>query len=182
GGMKGDRIESYLRTHERVFRELEAAARCTQCDWQMDDRISAEGISLVMEEIQQCRWLAAALKYRVRAKLAEGKIDEALAGIRTGMTLGRHVGEGPTLIVHLVGIAIESVFLGELMQVMQTPGSPNLYRALSLLPSPFLRNDVMIEGEQRMMEGTLGIGAIRGRHVTHDEAIKVLARLADMEH
>ncbi len=181
-GLKGDKVDAYLRAHERVFREIENATRCNQCDWQMEDRINAEGISFVMEEIQQCRGLAAALKYRVRAKLAQGKVDDALRDIRLGITLGRHVGEGPTLIVHLVGIAIESVFLGEIAQVMQTPGAPNLYRALSLLPSPFFRNDVMIEGEQRMLEATLGIGAIRGRHVRHDDAVHVLGRFADLEH
>src|SRR5262249_48178110 len=153
--LKGKEIDEYIDAHRNVWRSLEAASNAERCDWQMERRLDTDGVGFMMEEIQRCRGLAAALRYRIRWALGRGDIDAALHDIRIGMTLGRHVGDGPTLIVHLVGVAIESVFLGELTQVMQMPGAPNLYRALSLLPSPFYRNDLVMEGEQRMMESTM---------------------------
>jgi hypothetical protein len=180
--LKGKEIEQYIDAHKHVWRALEAATAADHCDWQIERGLDMSGINTLTEEVQRCRGLAAALRYRIRWSLGRGDLDAALRDIRTGIVMGRHVGEGPTLIVHLVGIAIESIFLGELTQVMQAPGAPNFYRALAMLPSPFFRNDGVIDGERRMMEATLGIGSIRGRTVSHEEAVRVLARLADQDH
>jgi hypothetical protein len=179
--LKGKEIEEYIEAHKHVWRALEAAAAADHCDWQIERGLDMNGMNTLTEEVQRCRGLATALRYRIRWSLGRGDLDAALRDIQTGMTMGRHVGEGPTLIVHLVGIAIESVFLGELAQVMQTPGTPNFYRALAMLPSPFLRNDAMIDGERRMMEAMLGIGSVRGRLVSQEEAIKVLTHFARLE-
>lgn len=177
--LKGKQIEEYLEAHKHVFRSLDAATLADHCDWQMVRRFDAEGMGYVMEDIQRCRGLAAALKYRIRWSLGRGDIDAALRDVRTGMTMGRHIGEGPTLIMHLVGVSIESIFLAELVQVIQTPGAPNFYRALTLLPQPFFRTDAVIDGEQRMMEATFRVNGIRTLPPTQEQALAVLITFAD---
>ncbi len=60
---------------------------------------------MLLPEIQKMRELARMLKLRCRLHIAEGKLDEALHDVQIGFTMGRHVGEGPTLIQSLVGMA-----------------------------------------------------------------------------
>ena len=52
------------------------------------------------------------------------------------------MGEHPTLIGDLVGIAIASIAIGPLEEMLSQPVCPNLYWALTNLPSPLVSMDV----------------------------------------
>jgi hypothetical protein len=58
------------------------------------------------------------------------------------------MGEHPTLIGDLVGIAIAYVAIGPLEEMLEQPGSPNLYWALTNLPNPLVPLDRGTEGER----------------------------------
>jgi hypothetical protein len=62
--------------------------------------------------------------------------------------LARHMGEHPTLIGGLVGIAIAYVTIAPLEELIQQPGCPNLYWALTNLPSPLVSLDKGFQGER----------------------------------
>ncbi len=51
---------------------------------------------------------------KARVEIAEGKSDEAIRTIETGVAFARHVAEGPFLINGLVGIAIANHMLATL--------------------------------------------------------------------
>jgi hypothetical protein len=71
---------------------------------------------------------------------------------QTGLSLGRDVGNAPTLIHYLVGVAICQVMLGEIEEWMQRPGSPNLYWALTHLPAPMIDMRKSLQGERLMVD------------------------------
>ena len=62
--------------------------------------------------------------------------------------MARHLGEHPTAIGNLVGIAIAAVTIAGLDEMLEQPGCPNLYWALTNLPKPLIRIDKGMEGER----------------------------------
>jgi hypothetical protein len=61
------------------------------------------------------------------------------------------MGEHPTLIGDLVGIAIAYVTIAPLEEMLEQPGCPNLYWALTNLPSPLVSLERGLEGERMFM-------------------------------
>lgn len=150
-----DKLRSFTFLYSSAFRELEAGAKCKDCDWGTMQRIQDEGIGLLLPEVQQLREIAWAIRARARLNTAEGKYEQALRDIQTGITMGHHVGHGSTFIQYLVGVAITSMFLNELEQVLQLENCPNLYWSLTALPRPLVDIRKAIEGEFRSLEKTI---------------------------
>ena len=67
-----------------VLSQVDRAARLDNPDWQVLLKLKAEGIELLLPEVQQIRGLARALQVRFRAEIAQGRFDDA---IRTAKTM-----------------------------------------------------------------------------------------------
>jgi hypothetical protein len=145
-----DEARKLLAANRQVLDDLELAARRERCDWELPLR-ERDFASLLLPEIQMTRSLARLLSVQIRLDLAEGRTDRALHGIQTGFALARHVAEGPTLVNGLVGIAIGQIMDARLEELIQQPGSPNLYWALTALPSPLIDLRKAIETEANMI-------------------------------
>jgi tetratricopeptide (TPR) repeat protein len=131
-----------------ALRLADWAARLDTPDWQILLELKAEGYRLLLPDLQQLRDLAKALKVRCRAELAQGRFDEAIRTIKTMLALGRHLGQHPTLIGNLVGLAVVRLAMDTLEEMVQQPGCPNLYWALTDLPSPILSVRMGVRGER----------------------------------
>lgn len=131
------------------FHELELAARRSRCEWQLP--IESEGFNLRLEELSALRHLARALAGQARLQIAEGRIDEALRTIQTGMAMSRHLAEGGTLIHTLVGNATAELMTMWLSELLQRPAAPNLYWALTVLPQPFIDARPALEQERNTL-------------------------------
>ena len=94
--------------------------------------------------------LAGALKVRFRAEVALGRFDDAIRTAKTMFAMSRHLGEHPTLIGNLVGIVVANAAIGPLEEMLEQPGCPNLYWALTNLPHPLVPLDKGMEGERVM--------------------------------
>ena len=77
-----------------------------------------------------------------------GRFDDAIRTAKTMFAMSRHLGEHPTLVGNLVGIAIANVAIGPLEEMLEQPGCPNLYWALTNLPSPLVSLEKGMEGER----------------------------------
>jgi hypothetical protein len=88
--------------------------------------------------MQILRDFARLLGLRARLEMAEGQFDKAVYTLQTGFALARHLDEAPTLLCDLIGIAIASVMSNQIEDMIQLPGAPNLYWALTDLPRPFI--------------------------------------------
>src|SRR5262249_4662427 len=95
------------------------------------------------------------LQVRFREEIAQNRFDDALVTAKTMFAMSRHMGEHPTLIGDLVGIAIAFVAIGPLDEMTERPGCPNLYWALTYLPAPLVTLDRGVEGERLLIDAEL---------------------------
>ncbi|MEN6458769.1 MAG: hypothetical protein ABFC63_07540 [Thermoguttaceae bacterium] len=117
-----------------VFADMERAARFESCDWELPIR-EANYFEMLLPEVQFCRQYARFLAARAHLQIAEGRYEEAVHTLQVGFAEARDVAAGHTLINSLVGITIAGMMSHEIQQMMQQPDAPNLYWALSAMPS-----------------------------------------------
>ena len=129
-----DEIRRTLYALQHAVRYLELAARREDCDWQLPWR--TEGPSMLLPGLSKLRDLARLLALKARLEIAEGQYDEALRTLQTGLAMARHTAEAPTLIHGLVAIAVADPMLDRVEELLQAPGAPSLYWALTALPRP----------------------------------------------
>jgi hypothetical protein len=138
-----------------ALRAADRAARMEKPDWQILLQLKAEGLNLLLPDLQKMRQLAAALQQRFREEVAQGRLDDAIRTAKTMFALSRHVGEHPCVIGDLVAIAIATITLGPLEEMLEQPGCPNLYWALTNLPNPLISLSKGLEGERIMIRSEL---------------------------
>jgi hypothetical protein len=138
-----------------ALRLADRAARLDKPDWQILLRVKTDGIGLLLPDVQKIRALAAALQERFRDENAHRRFDDSLRTAKTMFAMSRHMGEHPTLIGDLVGIAIAFVAIGPLEEMLEQPGCPNLYWALTNLPNPLVSTDKGLEGERVLIDSEL---------------------------
>ncbi|HEV8059744.1 MAG TPA: hypothetical protein VGP68_07715, partial [Gemmataceae bacterium] len=124
-------------TNSGQLRELDLGARREYCDWDLTTRMRTEGIRLLLPDMQAFRELSKLLALRTRFYIADRQYDKAVTSLQTGMALARHIGEAPLLIGLLVAVSGAEGQLAEIETLIQAPGAPNLYWALTDLPRPF---------------------------------------------
>jgi hypothetical protein len=140
-----------LRDYGRfALSQADWAARLDHPDWQVLLKLKADGIEVVIPEVQAMRSLMRALQVRFRAEIARGRFDDAIRTAKTFFAMSRHLGEHPTLVGDLIGMAIARVAIVHLEKMLVQPGCPNLYWALTNLPSPLIPLDKGMDGERVM--------------------------------
>jgi hypothetical protein len=130
---------------------LEQGARSKYCDWQLPFH-QVPFYRILLPDAQQSRSYARLLAVKARHEIAQGKFDDAVTTFQTNFALGRNVAEGETLINGLIGIAICNVMFPQITDFVQQPGSPNLYWALTALPSPLIDMRKALEVESNGVE------------------------------
>lgn len=120
------------------------------CDWGFRHR--TEGFSLSLGDMQEMRELSRWINLKVRLDTEEGRIPEALSGLKTGLGLARDIGRSDCLIQSLIAVVCAEASLDALEFLVQKPGTPNLYWALATLPNPLLDLAGATEAEATMLE------------------------------
>jgi hypothetical protein len=143
-------VREKVGAYKYIYKELATAGRRRDCDWQLEGR--PEGIGLLLPEIQGYRSLARVLVVKARLEMADGKFDQAVETLRTGYSLGRNIAQGPSVIHYLVGAAIMEMMNRRVEELIQLPGSPNLYWSLSVLPRQVADIDRLLHDELEMVE------------------------------
>jgi hypothetical protein len=131
-------VQELLDAFRPALSLAEQAARQDHCDWELPPLTIQTLELLPMNEVQSLRELTQVLSIQMRLHLAEGRLDKAVQTMQIGLALARDMGNGPTLIHSLVGLAIEAIVLGRLEEIMQRPETPNFYWPLSALPTPLI--------------------------------------------
>ncbi len=137
---------------DNSLKEMDLAARMSHCDWQLNHRLTSEGIGLLLPELQGFREKARLLQLRTRFQMLKGDYDQAIYTLQTSFQMGRDVADGPTLIHALVGIAITRSMMGELELLLQKEDAPNLYWALTDLPRPYISLRKQFQAERAFFD------------------------------
>ncbi len=142
-----DKKYAWLTESNDLSEQLELAARCDSCDWEVTLRDHPDFLSVFRPRLELSRNLARILSVRVRLEILDGKYDEAIRTFQTGYALARHAAHGPTVIQCLVGTAISGVMSRQVEDFIQQPDAPNLYWAVATLPRPLIDFRPGWEGE-----------------------------------
>lgn len=178
--LSGRELTEYLKPYQTTFKVADYAARYDRCDWQRENQLSGEGLFSMLPDIQQHRELARMLDLRVRLAAVENRFEDATIALKTGLQHAKHIGETPSLLQLLVGIALANIQLKRIEDVIQRPESPNFYWALSSLPRPFINPRPGLDGEEAFLKSILpGIQAIESGVVTADQATQAIESLAN---
>lgn len=168
-------VREFLAAYSRVFEEVERAATRESCDWEMTERLRTSGIGTVIDEVQPSREVTRVLALRIKLELAENRFQDAARSLQTGFQMTRHVGEAPTLIQMLVGLALSAIYLERVEEMIARPGSPNLYWALTGLPRPFINPRAPFEGEEMVFETMFpGFEKLNRGPLSNEEAYRIV--------
>jgi hypothetical protein len=159
-----------------ALRQADWAARLDTPDWQVLDRVQTEGRDLRLPELGPLHVLATALQVRFRAEVAGGDIDDAIRTAKTMFALARHLTENPTLAANLEGLSVADLALATLEEMVQQPGSPNLYWALTELPCPLVDLRKGVQGDRVRAEADLRL-LREDAAMPEEELEKVLGRI-----
>lgn len=136
----------------RPLGDVDEGARQLTADWQIWFNLREDGIGTLLPEVQKMREHATTLKIRMRYEIATGDIEKALYTSRTFHGLATAFEAHPTLIGFLVGIAIESINLEALLELIQQPNCPNLYWSFTEIPAKVLDNRLASSAERLLVE------------------------------
>ena len=148
------KMEAFLTAYRDLLAEVDDSARRTNCDWHTE-KLKAEDVSRLLPSIQGNRESIRIVSLRCRMELGEKKYADALRSLQTGFQMGKHVGEGSTLIEFLVGQAMASVMIGRVEDWIGRADSPNLYWSFTTLPKPFINPRLALDGEVRFQDSSL---------------------------
>ncbi len=136
--------------------EIDQAARRTYAEWEYLERMKEQGMALMLPDLNGIIILAELVQIRARLAVMEGNHDRALHHLQTGLAMAQHLNDAHILICSMTGMAIAKNMLKIVEEFIQTPKAPNLYWALTDLPSPFLDFRQAYAGDRLAIEYLLG--------------------------
>jgi hypothetical protein len=147
--------EKLLRYGGSALRQADWAARLDTLDWQILRHVQTEGMDLPLPELGLLHLLGPALQVRFRAEVAAHRFADAVSTAKTMLALARHLGEHPTEAANLMGLSVAHLALGTLEEMVQQPGCPNLYWALTDLPCPLVDLRKGLQGDRAQVAADL---------------------------
>jgi hypothetical protein len=169
-----DQLRDYGR---HALRQADWSARLATPDWQMVQHVQGEGLDVQLPEVGQLSILASALRVRFRAEVAGRHFNDAVRTAKTMLALGRHLGEYPAGVANRLGLAVAHLAFDSLEEMVQQPGCPNLYWALTDLPGPLVEVRKGVQGDCTLVAAELRL-IQGGVPMTEEQVEKVVARLS----
>ena len=164
----------------RFYHELKRAAFRRTADWEypIGEKPFEE---ILLPDVQWGRgFVGYGLSVWIRYHIAHGHIDEAREGILVGLANSRHYGRSPFVITQLVCVAIDSMILDRLEELLSQPECPNMYWALTVLPRPLIDISPSVEMQERFLEMTVeGLNNL-DRLETEDQWSQLVRRVLRM--
>jgi hypothetical protein len=138
-----------------ALEQADWAARLDTCDWQLLRHVQSEEMDLLQAELGRLQILAMALQVRFRGQVAGQYFNDAIRTAKTMFALARHLGEYPREAANRLGLSVAELALGTLEEMVQQPGCPNLYWALTDLPSPLVDLRKGLQGDRARLAAHL---------------------------
>jgi len=126
------------RTSHGALREIDWAARCEHCDWQILERVRADGVFFIVADISALRTIGVMNQVTVRSAIHQREFEKAAFGLQSGFAMAKHIGEAPLLFSYLIGSSLTAMAQNNLEEWIQQPDAPSLYWAITDLPQPLI--------------------------------------------
>ena len=150
--LPADKLKNY---GGNALSQADWAARLDTPDWQVLDRVQTEGTGIAFPELAPFRELANGLQVRFRGEVARREFDDAIGTAKTMFAFARHLGEHPTVAANALGLVVADMALDSLEEMIQQPGCPNLYWALTDLPRPLVELRKGFQGARALVDTEL---------------------------
>lgn len=137
---------------EAVLWCADQAARRPRFGLELPPRDYEPILSIGRSQALAFREVARLLKLRIRLQILEGDLEGAVRTLQTGYAMARHCAEQPTTLNGLVGIALTDIMSHSLRELIQSPGAPNLYWAITALPDPMIDFGPALDFESTVLE------------------------------
>ncbi|MGL6095786.1 MAG: hypothetical protein ACRC7O_08340 [Fimbriiglobus sp.] len=131
----------------------------------------------MLHEVQQMRSLAAVLHLRLRGEIKAGEFSRAVVTVQSMLSLAKMMETHPTLIGNLVGIAIASIAVGGLEEMVQQPGCPNLFWSFADLPTPLVSLRHGVSGERVLLTAPFDGLLTADRPFTPEELERIMLQI-----
>jgi hypothetical protein len=149
-----DKLRDY---GKNALRQADWAARLDTIDWQDIPHVQDGDLEQVPPGVGPLQVLAAALQVRFRIEVAGRRFDDAIRTAKTMFALARHLGEHPSEVANLVGLWTAHLGFNTLVEMVQQPGCPNLYWALTDLPCPLVDLRKGVHGQRTLLAAELRV-------------------------
>jgi hypothetical protein len=126
------------------------AARSEQCNWPFVK--PGQFSQQFMDDLSKYRQFAFILDVQAKLQIEQGRYDQAKETLKTSLTMAKHLGDTPTLVQGMVGIAIAALNQSRIEQWIQSDNAPNLYWALEDLPQTLVNVKKAIKIETDNLE------------------------------
>jgi hypothetical protein len=138
-----------------ALEQADWAARLDTCDWQVLRHAQTDDMDLLQQELGRLQILAKALQVRFRGEVAGRRFGDAVRTAKTMFALARHLGEYPREAANLLGLSVAGLACDTLEEMVQQPGCPNLYWALTDLPLPLVDLRKGVRGDRARISAVL---------------------------
>jgi hypothetical protein len=171
--LPADKLRNY---GGHALTQADWAARLDTPDWEVLQKIQSGGMDLRLPELGPLRILAEALQVRFRGAVAGRRFDDAVGTAKTMFALARHLAECPVGAANRLGLSVGDLALDTLEEMVQQPGCPNLYWALTDLPCPLVDLRKGLQGDRVLAAADLR--ALREEPMTEAQLEAVVSRLS----
>lgn len=138
-------FDFYVKNH------IDRASRCRECDWGLGeiDHKGEQVFGFLLPSVQQTRSISRVLRLQTRLAVLDKRYDDAIDLLRMNYQLGQDLAKINNLVCELVGVAHIGLANLSMMDLIGAEGAPNMYWALSELPSPIieLRDTLRLESQ-----------------------------------
>jgi hypothetical protein len=138
--------QSALQQAQTSLEHVARGTRCKGCTW------PPFRPGTMPAHLKEYRMLTQLMNLKARLQMAQGRFDEAIATIRTNLAMAKHIGESPTVMRGMVGVAMAAMTLQRVEDLAQAQGSPNLFAALKALPRPLVDLEIPMTSELNNLE------------------------------
>jgi hypothetical protein len=150
-----DEMRKVLAEYDNIYELLDRAARCDHCNWGLLQRLRERGIAPgELDDILQMSECVTLLMLRARLEIADNQFDKVLVTLRNGLALARHTGETEGLHTFCFGVERADLMEEELDEFIGRANAPNVYYALTDLPTPLVGMRKALQGERILCLGT----------------------------
>ncbi|MCA9169896.1 MAG: hypothetical protein KDB23_19610, partial [Planctomycetales bacterium] len=136
---------------------------------------------MLLPDVNESRMFWRFQALQVRHLVARKAYDEAIQAAQVGFAMARHIEQAPFVVHDLVAISCANQMLTQLTAMIEQPDSPNLYWALTSLPSPLVDVRESVELELDMLELSFP-DATRLDRLRGDEWTRLLDQLLEAQH
>jgi hypothetical protein len=144
-------VKQFLDGYKYNLTQLELGARRKTADWNYTLDYP-DLIGLLLPDMHEMRAHAPVLVLKTRLEVAEGRFADAVRTLETGFSFSQQISESPFLISNLVALAVARLFADCVLELVERPGAPNLYWALTVLPRPLINTRHADEFEYSFLE------------------------------